>query len=110
MAGSAIAGQCRNGPPPSIKEENRLLKIQVQNLTVEAGKKHSGEKEGVIDLTKVATDSTGESAPETTGQKSTESILQEIQKKLKSKRWLAKSLERNGDCPEALEAMNKNIK
>ena len=86
MAGSALAGQWLNGPPPSLEEENRLLKIQVQNLTVEARKKNSGETEGLIDLTKVATDSTGESAPETTGQKSPESILQEIQKKLKSKK------------------------
>ena len=52
MAGSALAGQWLNGPPASLEEENRLLKIQVQNLTVEAGKKNSGEKKGVIDLTK----------------------------------------------------------
>ena len=43
MIGSAIVGQWRNDPPPSIEEENRLLKIQVQNLTVEARKRNSGK-------------------------------------------------------------------
>ena len=44
MAGSALAGQWLNGPPPSLEEENRLLNLQVQNLTVEAGKIIQGKK------------------------------------------------------------------
>ena len=59
MAGSALAGQWLNGPPPSLEEENRLLKIQVQNLTVEARQRNSGEGKGENDLKKEATDSTG---------------------------------------------------